>query len=134
MHLAQWNWHPQPPQLRQFAAIALGALPLVAWWWDAGTLGWSLAGLVMAWAALGLLRPPAIRPLYWALSALALPIGWVLGEVLLALVYYALFVPLGLAMRLARRDPLQRQFAPEAPTYWQPKKQPAGPASYLRQA
>lgn len=133
MHLAKWNWHPQPRQLRQFAAVALVAFPLAAWWWHAATAGWSLAGFGMAWAVLGLIHPLAIRPLYLALSAVALPIGWVLGEILLALVYYGLFAPLGLAMRLAGRDPLQRRLAPEAETYWQPKKQPAGPGSYLRQ-
>lgn len=133
MSLAKWNWHPQPRQLRQFAAIALGVLPLAAWGWGAGTLGWSLAVSAMAWAVVGLVRPPAIRPLYLALSAVAWPIGWILGELLLVGVYYGLFAPLGIAMRLAGRDPLQRRFAPEAPSYWQPKKQPAGPASYLRQ-
>lgn len=134
MNLAKWNWHPRAQQLRQFAAIALLAFPLAAWWWDAGALGWSLAALGFAWAVVGLIRPAAIRPLFWALSALGLPIGWVLGELLLALVYYGLFVPWGLVMRLAGRDPLQRRFDPQAPTYWQPKKPPAGSASYLRQA
>lgn len=134
MHLAKWNWHPQPRQLRQFAATALAAFPFAAWWWEAGTAARSLVALGMAWALIGLAHPPAIRPLYWALGALALPVGCLLGEVLLALVYYGLFVPLGLAMRLARRDPLQRRFDPQATTYWQPKQQPPGPGSYLRQA
>lgn len=133
MSLAKWNWHPQPQQLRQFAAIAVVLCPLVAWWWEAGPAGWLLAALGSGWGAAGLVRPRAVRPFYLALTALALPIGWVLGEVLLAVVYYGLFVPLGLAMRLAGRDPLQRRFDPQAATYWQPKKQPAGPASYLRQ-
>jgi len=133
MSLAKWNWHPGARQLRQFAGIALAAFPLMAWGWGAGPRGWFLAAVGVGWALVGLVRPLAIRPLYWAVSALALPIGWVLGEVLLAGVYYGLFAPLGLIMRLAGRDPLQRRFDRQAPTYWQPKKQPAGPASYLRQ-
>jgi hypothetical protein len=131
--LAQFEWNPQPRQLRQFAAIALVVLPCIAWLWGSQQIGWTLAGAGMFIAGLGLAYPATVKPLYLALGAVALPIGWVVGEVLLAVVYYLVFVPVGLAMRTIGRDPLQRRFDREAATYWQPKKPPASPSSYLRQ-
>ncbi len=133
MSLAKFEWNPQPRQLRQFAAIALVVFPCIAWLWGSRQIGWTLAAAGMFWAGLGLARPTSVKPLYVVLSAAALPIGWVLGEVLLALVYSLVFVPVGLAMRAIGRDPLRRRFDREAATYWQPKKPPAGPSSYLRQ-
>ncbi len=133
MSLAKFEWNPRPRQLRQFGAIALAAFPLAAWLWASGPAGWSLAAAGMVWAGVGLVRPAAVKPLYLALCAVAVPIGWVIGEALLAIVYYFVFLPVGLAMRLVGRDPLQRKLDRKAASYWQPKRQPAGPSSYLRQ-
>ncbi|MCR4415167.1 MAG: SxtJ family membrane protein [Thermoguttaceae bacterium] len=133
MSLANFEWNPRPRQLRQFAATALVVFPCIAWLWGSGQIGWTLATAGMFWSGLGLACPAVVKPLYLVLSAVALPIGWVMGEVLLALVYCLVFVPVGLTMRMIGRDPLQRRFDREAATYWQPKKPPAGPSSYLRQ-
>ena len=62
----------------------------------------------------------------------AFPIGWTVSRVLLALVYYGLFTPLGLAFRVAGRDRLRRRFRADRETYWTPKTQPTELRRYLR--
>lgn len=135
MKLIHINRNPTNRQLRQFGLIALVALPALGWFWSGGH--WSaVAGLAAAGALLagaGLLRPQWLRPLFVGLCFLFFPVGLVVGEIALLAIYLALFTPMALLFRLLRRDRLERTFEPHAPTYWKPKPQPRGPASYLRQ-
>lgn len=135
MKLIEINWNPSDQQLRQFGLVALVALPLVGWFWGGvgtgffcGTVG---AGVVAA--IVGLAQPRALKLVFLALSMAATPIGMVMGELVMFLIFILVFLPIGIVLRFFRRDPLQRQFDRQASTYWEPKKQPAGPASYLRQ-
>ena len=49
--------------------------------------------------------------------AAARALGYINSHLLLALVFYLLFTPVGLVMRLVRRDPLERGgFQPTAPS------------------
>ena len=132
------RWNPTPRELRQFAAIWFPAACAVAGGLIYVRAG-SLWGAACSWAAgatcgvVGWFRPRAVRPLYLALVCLTYPIGWTLSHVLLALIYYGMFTPLGLLMRLGGRDPLQRQFDPEAASYWTPRPPAKDPKSYFRQ-
>jgi hypothetical protein len=59
-------------------------------------------------------------------------LGWVNTRLLLGLVFYGLITPMGLVRRfLLGRDPMRRQFEPEADTYRVPR-QPR-PATHLKQ-
>ena len=49
---------------------------------------------------------------------LAGPIGIVVSHVVLALIYFGLFMPIALVFRVIGRDPLHRRFEPEAQSYW----------------
>jgi hypothetical protein len=135
MKLVEVNWNPNDRQLRQFGCCALAALPALAWLWSGGRaaaiLPLTAAGL--AAALLGLVRPRALRPIFIALSLAALPLGMVVSELTMALLFYGVFLPIGLVFRMMRRDSLQPKFEPEAATYWQPKRQPAGVSGYFRQ-
>jgi hypothetical protein len=135
MKLVKMNWSPTDRQLRQFGLIALAAFPLLGWLWSAGniTVVYVAAAAGGLLAVVGLLCPRAIKPVFLALSLLAIPIGMLVSEIALGLIFYGLFVPMGLVFRLIGRDALQRKFHREANTYWQHKRQPADAASYLQQ-
>ena len=135
MKLVELNWDPTDRQLRQFGTVALVALPLLGWLWGAGLsmIGW-LAGIGALLLLVGLTVPRALRPLYATLALLAIPIGLVVGELVLLLIYFGVFLPIGLVFRLIGRDRLNLRSAPSAVTYWQKKKRPAGPASYYHQS
>jgi hypothetical protein len=131
------DWNPAPRQCRQFAFISATVLVMLAGW-NAAEYGWSSLVAVMLGAG-GLLgvcgagRPESVRWLYVGIMVATYPIGWVMSHVILAVIFYGVFTPVGLLFRLIGRDALQRRLEPNAVTYWQPKRQPTGPSQYLRQ-
>jgi hypothetical protein len=135
MKLVEVTWNPSKRQLRQFAAICVVALPLLGWIWGGS---WQIIGCLaaagFAVGLVGVLAPAAIKPAFIALTVITLPIGIVIGELTLVLVFFGVLLPLGLFFRLIKRDALQLKIDGTCPTYWQPKKQPSGLASYYRQS
>ena len=134
MSLVEFNWEPTDRQLRQFGIISAVALPFIGWIWALPTNAiclLALAGVLIAFA--GWLRPRLVKPCFIALAVVATPIGMVLGELLMFLIYSFVFVPMGLWFRLIRRDALQRNCQPRD-SYWQPVRQPKDVASYYRQS
>jgi hypothetical protein len=123
--------------LRQFAGLWLAFFGGLAAWQGImrGRVGLAvgLAVLALVVGGLGLIRPALIRPIFVGWMVLAFPIGWAVSLVLLGLVYYGLFLPIGLAFRLAGRDALQLRPRPGASTYWTPRTAPADVRRYFRQ-
>ncbi len=81
--------------------------------------------LIVAGALLLVLGPVAPRLLtlpYRVWMGLALVLGYVMTRVLLAAVYFLIVTPLGMAMRLSGRDPMQRKRSAERTTYWSPRE------------
>ncbi len=135
MKLLEFNFHPTDRQLRQFGVISLFAVPLIGWLWGAG--GSVLAGLALAGiaiAAAGFLLPKLILPIFVALMIVATPIGLVVGELAMILIFFGMFFPLGLFFRLIGRDALALKIDRDASSYWSAKKQPQSVASYYRQS
>lgn len=130
-------WRPTNRVLREFAgAWTLFFAGLAAWQGfvhDRQPLAVTLATLALTVGPLGLAWPQAVRPLLVAAMVVAFPIGWVVSHLLLAVLFYGLFTPLGLVFRLLGRDVLGRRYQPGRTTYWAEKPMPADPRSYLRQ-
>ena len=116
---------PSARELRAFALLvggalaALGALAL-----RRGHAVPAAAPLALGAALLtaGLLAPRRLGPVHAAWMALALALSRVTTPVLMAVVYYGLFTPIGLVLRAVGRRPLARDRA--APTFWADR--PAG--------
>lgn len=137
MGLIEINKRPSDRQLRQFATLVLplaGLLLAVLLWWRFGQTGaaWAVAAAVAAVAVGGWLRPALARPIYLGWMYAAAPVGWVLGHVILCAVFFLVVTPVGLWMRVAGRDPLQRQFDASSTSYWEPRT-PSERARYFRQ-
>jgi hypothetical protein len=131
------SWYPSRRQLRQFAVICVfgfGLIALLVWSQTGSTRApMILAGVGVAAFLVGLPFPTAIRPLYALLMAIALPIGWVLSNILLMIIFYLAFTPLGLVFRLMGRDPLRIR-KPIVDSYWIDHPPRTDAASYYRQA
>lgn len=107
----------------------------------AAVAGLAAMGGVMCWramvpahwlrlwlAALGLallsvlLRPAWFRGFYRAGTTAGYHVGQFLGRVLLALLFWLILTPLGLALRLAGKDLLRLRRDRRASSYWQPAR------------
>ncbi len=62
------------------------------------------------------------------------PIGWLVSRLLLGVLFYGMFTPLGLLFRLLGRDALARRARPDASSYWITKEGPNDARSYFRQS
>ena len=132
------NWHPDSRQLRWFAVATLVALGLlggaVLWLGGPRELAMGLWSTGLGCFVIGLAVPAAIRPLYLGLTAVSLPIGWVVSHLVLRIMYYGVFTPVGIAFRLTGRDPLRLKRQSGATTYWVRRGEQRGAASYFRQS
>jgi hypothetical protein len=56
----------------------------------------------------------------------------VLSQVLMAVIFYLVFTPIGLCFRLAGRDAMGRKFDPKKTSYWHDRGPARSPASYFK--
>ena len=135
MKLIEINWQPTDRQLRQFGMICLVALPAIAWLWGGtATIITALAVTGLVLAMVGWAAPAMLKPVFLALTIAATPIGMVVGELAMLIIYYGVFLPFGLVFRILRRDSLELKIRRDQDSYWEAKKQPSDVASYYRQS
>ena len=139
------NLKPEPRILKQFAFFAVIGLPLIAFavlklsgawsWtesWTHPAMLWS-AGVGVTQLVLFLAGISApTRWIYVVLMIVALPIGFVLSQVLMAMIFYLLFTPIGLFFRLTGRDVMGRKIDPAKTSYWHDRGPARSPASYFK--
>jgi hypothetical protein len=142
VRLVEFNWKPTDRQLREFGVGALVLLPLAGWMATGRPLSFEamnrplMAGLVVAGAVLcglGFVFPKAVKPIFLGLSLAAFPIGLVVSELVLVVIYFGLFLPVSLVFRLIGRDALDRKFDATAASYWTRKRQREDVSQYFRQ-
>ena len=136
----QWSDIPFKPDrktLRQFAGLWLVFFGGMAIWQSLVRgrtgLGLSVGALALVVGVAGLIRPEWVRLIYVGWMVLAFPIGWTVSQVMLLLMYWGLFVPIGLIFRLIGRDALHRARRPGVESYWIPKPAPADVKNYFKQ-
>jgi hypothetical protein len=138
MTMLEINRHPTRRQLRQFGFVWLGFLTLFGFMAfsvlddvDLALLLWAAALLV---PLIGWFVPAFMRLVFVGMSYLAWPVGFVVSHVVLAIVYYLVLTPIGLAARIVGYDSMQRHFDREAGSYWiERPRRPPGSRRYFRQ-
>jgi hypothetical protein len=78
--------------------------------------------MALSFLLVGLGRPALLKYFYILWMKLALILSWFNTRLLLCLIFYFLFSPGGLIMRLFRIDFLERNFKNACDSYWKPKK------------
>jgi hypothetical protein len=139
MAVIQINTDPTRKQLNQFGLIWLVFFAVM------GTVFWfklhstTVSGAMWAAAVvvpvIGWAVPAFMKLVYLGMSYLAWPIGFVISHIILAVVYYLVFTPIGLIMRLVGYDPMCRRFDAAAESYWveRPKDATMDMRRYFRQ-
>ena len=87
-----------------------------------GNWPWLLFTVLAAW---GLIAPTTLRPLYRLWMRFGLVMSRITSPIILGLVFYLVFMPAGLIMRLFGKDAMNRKFDKNAGSYRvQSKKAP----------
>ena len=86
---------------------------------------WLLA-LAALTGAVTLTRAHWLAPLNRAWMKLGELLGRVVSPIVLGVIFFAVFTPVGIVMRLAGRDAMKRRWEPAAKSYWV-KRDPPGP-------
>lgn len=140
------NLAPDAATLRRFGFVALGGFALLAACARfevllfAGGLGAARDTVALTCVAAGVLAalcslvcPAANRPLWVVLVLAGFPIGYVVSHLVLAVLFFGVFAPLGALLRALGKDPLERARSQEATTYWTPAGTPDPKERYFRQ-
>ena len=79
------------------------------------------------------LFPSVLKPVYVFWMKLAFVLGWINTRLILIIIFYILFTPVGLIMRLFRADLLDRKIERSKNSYWKRREKKAfNPADYER--
>jgi hypothetical protein len=106
--------------VRKFA-ITVGLLLLLI----SGLLFWKgkalfqlilIIGIILL--AGGLALPAIFKPIYWVWMAFAAILGWVMTRVILSVVFFLVFTPIGLISRMFRKQFLKLNCYTSQDTYW----------------
>ncbi len=135
--MAPIPWNPDRKTLAEFSEAWLFVLGMLAAPWAAwrGHPGWAIGFWVAAVLVrlIGLTRPALVRPLFVGLTVATWPIGWLVSNLVLAIVYYGTITPIGLIRRYLRKDPLGRELDPSAASHWVEVQHDARPDRFFRQ-
>jgi hypothetical protein len=113
---------------RSFGLVFTGVFIVIALFPLLGGRPLRLWALLVATAFLGvaLLRPRLLAPANRLWLAFGLLLHRVTSPLILGMLFFLMFTPMGLLMRVLRRDPLRLRWEATAPSYWIPR-QPPGP-------
>jgi hypothetical protein len=128
---------PTTRQLYEFAAIGTIVLSGLALWQAGHDKAISFTAIYAVAAVLlgliGFSKPRWLAPIFATWLYLTSPIAWLASAILLAIVFYGIFTPLGLLFRLIGRKALDRRFRTDQDTYWRVKPAANDISRYFQQ-
>ena len=97
-----------------FIAVIFGLL--IPWIWELNSPRWPwiTAVVFIIW---GLLAPATLQLVFQVWMKIGAVLGWVNTRLLLGLVFYLMFFPLGLVLRLFGWDAMHRRLNPDVESY-----------------
>jgi hypothetical protein len=116
-------------------AAGIAILGLIRWIWHGfGAFPWWFFYIAAGFLVVGLAVPRVLQPLLVVWLAFGLAMNWVMTRVLLTVAFFVLFIPVRVILLLAKKDPLNRAWDPNAPSYWEEaEEQPKEFERYLNQ-
>lgn len=116
------------PSNRSFGRLFVIVFALIGgylWWTGGATQLWwfGAAGLTLL---VTLVKPVWLTPFNRWWMKLAELLNRIVSPVVLGVMFFGMFAPMGWVMRLAGRDALNRRFDPSARSYWV-ERDPPGP-------
>ncbi|PTN11174.1 SxtJ family membrane protein [Nitrosomonas aestuarii] len=121
------NHQITPAELRKFGFVTAGMLVLffgllIPWIWGFAWPTWPLIAAAIL-TTMALIAPASLRPVYKIWMRFAEMLGWINTRIILGLIFFLLFLPVGLIMRIFN-DPMRRKLDQTVGTYRVPSKSP----------
>jgi hypothetical protein len=126
---------PTPRVLRQFAGawiVFFLLLSATAFWKRHNVPSSCIFAIVALFGIVGLIKPGAIRWPFIVASVVAFPIGWLMSQILLAVMFYGVITPIGLFWKIRGRDTLQLRSQSKQSTFWIKRGPRPSPDRYLK--
>lgn len=137
MALLDINRNPSQSELRTFGRLlpVFGALASGSLWWrsDSWRTAATVAGASAAATLLFFVVPRLQKSIFLAWIYAVYPIGWTVSHMVMAVIYFMVITPIGVAVRWFRGDPLTRRFEPTAKSYWYRRPASLDHETYLRE-
>ena len=114
------------PSDRSFGWTFTGVFALVSFFQP-----WVLA-LAAATALVTLIRAHWLAPFKRAWMKFGELLHHVVSPLVLGVIFYGVFTPVGYAMRMFGRDAMKRRYEPQRPSYWEPRDPPGPPDNSFR--
>lgn len=113
---------------RSFGLVFAGVFTLLALYtgWHGGRASPWLIGIAALFLAVALIRASLLRPLNTLWMKLGLLLGAIVNPIVLGLLFFLVFTPIGALARLLGKDFIGLKRKPEAETYWI-SRDPPGP-------
>ena len=136
------DWNPDVQNRKKFAVSLMIGFPILAALFLAiaylttQTLSHFALWLGVFGLTLGVLfwlLPQISKPFYLAWYFLACCMGFVIGNTLFALLFYLVFTPLGLCLRLRRQPAITKSFDKSRTSYWRDAEKSVDVSRYYRQ-
>ena len=67
---------------------------------------WVIAGILSLW---GLIAPASLNKVYYLWMSFGLVLGWFSSRIILGILFYCVFTPMGIVMRIRGYDPMQQK-------------------------
>ncbi|MCR5883512.1 SxtJ family membrane protein [Rhizobacter sp. J219] len=114
---------------RSFGIVFAVVFLIIAAWplLHSGAIRWWSVGVAGAFAAVAVVMPSilAVPNRLWMKFGLLL--AKIVSPVALGILFYLVFTPIGLVMRMAGKDPLRLKADPNAKSYWIDREPPGPP-------
>jgi hypothetical protein len=110
--------------IRNFGMVVGGALSLLGilllWWGKPYYMYFVLVGVGLIF--LGIAAPTILKPFQKAWMAVAVVLGWFMTRILLGILFYVVFAPIGLVARLLGKRFLELKSDSSQNSYWEHRK------------
>lgn len=97
---------------------------LIPWIWKLKQPLWPCVAAIFFIFA-GLVLPIALKPVYILWMRLGAILGWVNQRLILGIIFFIFFLPMGLLFKCLRRDVLSRRLNKKTVSYRIPSQQPS---------
>ncbi len=120
------NLKSSDKDLRRFGltvGFCFAVLAAIFWWKEKASFG-MLGGVSGSLLGAALIRPRVLKPIQKIWMGLALVMGAVMTRVILCLLFYLVVTPIGLVVRLVKKDLLNQSLDPSKKSYWVDRSTP----------